>query len=95
MSFEEALHKQSRDEWSWLGQLVNLAALGALREEEVTELTSRQDEVSSRKMVWLLPFLSMQPDHALALELYDKVKQDVGYYGQVGGDLRPFYPEIN
>ncbi|MFN3579181.1 MAG: alginate lyase family protein [Pseudomonas sp.] len=87
--------KLTRDEWLRLGELVNLAALGVLREGSVSELTSSQDRVSSHKMVWLLPFLSMQPRHALALELYSQVGSEVGYYGQVGGDLRPFYPDIN
>ncbi|MFN3579179.1 MAG: alginate lyase family protein [Pseudomonas sp.] len=86
--------KLTSDEWARLGQLANLAGLGVLRERSVTELTSRQDKVPSHKMIWLLPFLALQPEHALALELYQKVKSDIGHYGQVGGNLRPFYPEI-
>lgn len=85
----------TRDEWSRLGELVNLAALGVLREGSVSELTSSQDWVSRHKMVWLLPFLSMQPRHPLALELYGRVGNDVGYYGQLGGDVRPFYPDFD
>lgn len=82
-------------EWSRLGKLVNLAALGVLREDSVAELTATQRQVSDHKMVWLLPFLHRQPQHALALELYGEVGSNIGHYGQVGGDLRALYPDID
>jgi poly(beta-D-mannuronate) lyase len=46
-------------------------------------------------MVWLLPFLARQPQHALASKLNAKFGDSVGYYGQAGGNLRPFYPDID
>lgn len=87
--------KLTQDAWSRIGGVVDLAALGLLHEESVSEFTSSQSAVSNHKMVWLLPFLSMQPRHDLALRLYSQVGHNVGYYGQVGGDLRPFYPDVD
>lgn len=84
----------TQDMWSRIGGVVDLAALGLLHEGSVSEFTRSQKAVSHHKMVWLLPFLSMQPRHALASQLYSQVGHNVGYYGQVGGDLRPFYPYV-
>ncbi|SDU35016.1 alginate lyase family protein [Halopseudomonas salegens] len=83
------------DEWTRLGQLVNLAALGVLREESIAELTHAQSEVPAHKMIWLLPFMARQPEHALAQELFGELGSSIGHYGQVGGDLRHLYPGID
>lgn len=77
-----------------LGELANFAARGVMEPGSLPELRKGQKEVPSHKMVWLLPFLKQQPFHSQARTLYRKVKDDVGFYGQVGGSLRSLYPGV-
>lgn len=78
-----------------LGELANFAVRGVLQPDSLPELESPQARPPTHKMVWLLPFLKLQSGHTLARELYDQVAKDIGHYGQVGGNIRFFYPEID
>ncbi len=77
-----------------LGQLANFAVMGLLKPERLPELTEAQKRPGAHKMSWLLPFLKQQPSHALALDLYQEEKNSTGSYGQIGGNIRFFYPDI-
>lgn len=85
----------SEDERRKLEKLVNFAVHGVLQPDAVPELEPQQSRPPAHKMVWLLPFLKQQPTHELARELYDQVAKDIGHYGQIGGNIRFFYPEID
>lgn len=85
----------SEDEHRKLGLLVNFAVGGVLQPDAVPELEPQQVRPSEHKMVWLLPFLKQQPGHELARKLHDQVAEDIGHYGQVGGNIRFFYSEID
>ena len=75
-----------------LGQLANFAVTGVLSPAKLPELSREQRRPGDHKMSWLLPFLKLQPDHQLARRLYQQEKDDTGSYGQIGGDIRFFYP---
>ncbi|MAB24171.1 MAG: poly(beta-D-mannuronate) lyase [Pseudomonadales bacterium] len=77
-----------------LGQLVNFAVLGVQSPERLPELTEPQKRPGEHKMIWLLPFLKLQPEHPLARSLFRDVKDETGSYSQVGGDIHFFYMDI-
>ena len=86
------LTTEERDKFT---ALANFAARAVLEPKTLAELTKSQAEVSTHKMVWLLPFLSRYPQHTWARRLYQAYGKDINGYSQVGGDLKPLYPRFN
>lgn len=81
---EEDLHK--------LGQLATFTARAVLEPEKLPEFNGiRQQTVGAHKMVWVLPFLSLYPQHEWANRLYEKHKEKISAYGQIGGEIKLFY----
>lgn len=78
-----------------LGHLANFAARTVLEPKTLVELSTRQADVGAHKMVWLLPFLSRYPEHTWAKRMYQKYGASINNYSQVGGDLKPLYPQFN
>lgn len=66
-----------------------------LEPKALAELTERQSEVGPHKMVWVLPFLTRYPQHQWAARLYQAHGKAINHYSQVGGDLKPLYPQLN
>lgn len=87
-----SLTTEERDKFA---ALANFAARAVLEPKTLPELTQRQAEVGTHKMVWLLPFLNRYPQHAWARRLYQAYGQDINGYSQVGGNLKPLYPRLN
>lgn len=85
----------STDQQRKLGQLANFAVRGVLEPANLPELEAGQERPPNHKMVWLIPFLKQQPGHILARQLYGQAGSELGYYGQVGGNIRFFYPNID
>jgi poly(beta-D-mannuronate) lyase len=83
------------DEREKLGRLANFAARAVLEPNTLPELSVRQADVGEHKMIWLLPFLSRYPDHAWGKRLYEEYGDAINNYSQVGGDLKPLYPQLN
>ncbi|UUY09062.1 polysaccharide lyase [Pseudomonas sp. J452] len=78
-----------------LQQLANFAVRSVLDAEALSELQGKEQEaVPAHKMTWLLPFLSRYPQHALARQLYQDEDGAVDAYGQLGGRLKPLYPNL-
>lgn len=76
--------------------LANFAARIVLDPGALPELRGqKQMEVPSYKMVWLIPFLSRNPQHTLAKELYLKERGEVDGYSQIGGNIKTFYPNVD
>ena len=86
------LTEQEREK---LAGLANFAARAALEPKTLAELTERQSEVGPHKMVWVLPFLTRYPQHQWAARLYQAHGKAINHYSQVGGDLKPLYPQLN
>ncbi len=87
-----ALTVQEREK---LARLANFSARAVLEPDTLVELAARQEDVGEHKMVWLLPFLSRYPQHQWARRMYQEYGEDINHYGQVGGDLKPLYPQLN
>lgn len=87
-----ALTVQEREK---IARLANFAARAVLEPDTLVELTTRQEDVGEHKMVWLLPFLSRYPQHQWARRMYQEYGEDINHYSQVGGDLKPLYPQLN
>lgn len=81
------------DEWQRLDQLASFAIQAVARPDNLPELVTRQAAVGAHKQIWLLPFLSLRPRHQEAVRYYQQTGDGLGYYGQLGGDLRLFYGE--
>lgn len=75
--------------------LANFAARAVLEPKTLPELTERQSDVGPHKMVWLLPFLNRYPQHQWGRRLYQAEGEEINNYSQVGGDLKPLYPQLN
>ena len=86
------LTEQEREK---LAGLANFAARAVLEPKTLAELTERQSEVGPHKMVWVLPFLTRYPQHQWAARLYQAHGKAINHYSQVGGDLKPLYPQLN
>jgi poly(beta-D-mannuronate) lyase len=86
------LNEQERTK---LAELANFAARAVLEPRTLPELTERQSAVGPHKMVWLLPFLTRYPQHQWGRRLYEEHGEDINHYSQVGGDLKPLYPQFN
>ncbi|MGG2396364.1 polysaccharide lyase [Pseudomonas sp. SH1-B] len=85
----------SEQERSKLAGLANFAIRAVLEPKTLPELSERQTEVGPHKMVWLLPFLNRYPQHQWARRLYQAQGDEINHYSQVGGDLKPLYPQLN
>ncbi|TFF39349.1 polysaccharide lyase [Pseudomonas sp. RIT623] len=78
-----------------LDQLASFAARSVLAPDTLAELKGRdQADVAPYKLAWLIPFLARQPQHRLARQLYDSEQGEVDNYSQVGGPLKPAYPNL-
>lgn len=78
-----------------LQRLADFAALSLLDPQRLAELRGQpQHEVPPYKLVWLLPFLDLYPQHALALRLQASAGVAATAYGQLGGRLAPLYPHV-
>ena len=78
-----------------LQRLADFAALSLLDPQRLAELRGQpQHEVPPYKLVWLLPFLDLYPQHALALRLQASAGPAATAYGQIGGRLAPLYPHV-
>lgn len=79
-----------------LDLLANFAARIVLAPERLPELKQqKQMEVPPYKMAWLIPFLNRNPQHALARQLYRAEDGEVDGYRQIGGQIKPFYPNLD
>ena len=79
-----------------LDLLANFAARIVLAPDRVPELKKqKQMEVPPYKMAWLIPFLNRNPRHALARQLYRAEDGEVDGYRQIGGQIKPFYPNLD
>lgn len=78
-----------------LERLANFAARAVLEPKKLAELSVHQADVGEHKMVWLLPFLSRYPEHEWAKRMYREYGEDINNYSQVGGNLKPLYPQFN
>lgn len=83
------------EERAKLAGLANFAARAVLEPRTLAELKERQTEVGPHKMVWVLPFLNRYPQHQWARRLYQAQGKAINHYSQVGGDLKPLYPQLN
>ncbi|MDN4544648.1 alginate lyase family protein [Pseudomonas sp. C32] len=78
-----------------LDLLANFAARIVLAPNGLPELQGqKQQKVPPYKMAWLVPFLSHNPQHVLARQLYGAEHGDVDGYRQIGGHIKPFYPNV-
>ncbi|MBT1445101.1 alginate lyase family protein [Shewanella sp. JM162201] len=84
----------SAEQAAKLGALADFAAIGVLRPGSLAELTETPKVPSLHKLNWVLPLLSVLPSHKMAAELKDKYRSKLGFYGQLGGDLRALYAPI-
>lgn len=85
----------SRADQQTLDQLASFAARSVLAPDTLPELKGQgQAEVAPYKLAWLIPFLAREPGHRLARQLYDSEDGDVDNYSQIGGPLKPAYPNL-
>jgi poly(beta-D-mannuronate) lyase len=78
-----------------LQQLANFAVRSVLAADRLPELDGQaQEAVPAHKMTWLLPFLSRYPEHVLARQLYQAEDPRVDAYSQIGGRIKPLYPDL-
>ncbi len=84
----------SSEDETRLAGLADFAIQGVIDPSKLKQLSEEQETVGTHKMVWLLPFLKQQPRHVLARKLYRKRGDELGYYSQIGGDIRVFYPDL-
>lgn len=78
-----------------LDLLANFAARIVLAPNRLPELKQTQVEVPPYKMAWLIPFLGRTPQHALARQLYNAEDGEVDGYRQIGGQIKPFYSNLD
>ncbi|MBC3452684.1 polysaccharide lyase [Pseudomonas mosselii] len=85
----------SEDDQRILDQLATFAARSVLAPDSLPQLKGqRQADVAPYKLAWLIPFLARRPEHALARQLYDSEDGEVDNYSQIGGPLKPAYPNL-
>lgn len=84
----------SRQELARLAALADFAAIGVLRPNSLAEFTESQKAPSIHKLNWVLPLLTVLPNHPTATELMGKYRSKLGSYGQIGGDLRTLYAPV-
>ena len=82
------------EQTSWMLFLKYLDDLEVERAMEAELRGQPQHEVPPYKLVWLLPFLDLYPQHALALRLQASAGAAATAYGQLGGRLAPLYPHV-
>ncbi len=85
----------SAEDQQTLDLLANFAARSVLDPDDLPELKGQaQEDVAPYKMAWLIPFLAREPGHRLARQLYDGEDGEVDSYSQIGGPLKPVYPNL-
>ncbi|MFF7109001.1 polysaccharide lyase [Pseudomonas sichuanensis] len=85
----------SAEDQQTLDLLANFAARSVLDPHDLPELKGQaQEDVAPYKMAWLIPFLAREPGHRLARQLYDSEDGEVDNYSQLGGPLKPVYPNL-
>ncbi|MCP5163048.1 MAG: alginate lyase family protein [Hahellaceae bacterium] len=86
-------HPLSADEEQRLFSLVNFTVWLTLYPEQTAPLiTESQKAIPAQRMAWLIPFLQMYPNHALARQLYTHFDGEVDGFSQLGGLIQPLYP---
>jgi poly(beta-D-mannuronate) lyase len=76
-------------------KLANFAARAALDPGSLPELQGKkQAAFSSRKLVWLIPFLSRYPEENWPVKLYRHHRGEVDGYSQIGGPIKLYYPDL-
>lgn len=82
----------SEEQLKRLDGLATFAALGVIQPDKLPELASNQEETGVHRMVWLLPWMQHFPGNTAVRQLYQRYGNRIGSYGQIGGDIRFFYP---
>lgn len=75
-------------------KLANFTARSALQPESLAELAPRQESPKRHKQIWLIPFLSRYPEQYWPRRLYLEQEGDVDGYSQIGGRIKPLYPDL-
>ena len=76
-------------------QYADFAVHAYLYPDSLAELDSGQVQPAAHKLIWILPFLQQQADNLMVRQLYIKKREEIGYFNQMGGNLRSLYSEQN